>query len=158
MIASKFDPDQGDLDIDAQLTSLVNSYARGWLNAGVTSKPTLKTCLYLRICFPLILLNWVLSNRANFVNWLSWPYVYFNSVLLDLNSFRKEEDVVGEIKTECETKAWLSRIFSWRLSTFEIKRFEHFAPSASSSWLLFSWRESLLIIKMNFPKKGSGQL
>ena len=42
--------------------------------------------------------------------------------------------------------------------TFEIKRFEHFAPSASSSWLLFSWRESLLIIKMNFPKKGRGQL
>ena len=42
--------------------------------------------------------------------------------------------------------------------TFEIKRFEHFAASASSSWLLFSWRESLLIIKMNFPKKGRGQL
>lgn len=71
-------------------------------------------------------------------------------------SFRKEEDVVGEIKIECEIKVWLSWIFFWRLSIFEIKCFEYFVLLVSLSWLLFLWCELLFIIKMNFFKKGSG--
>jgi len=50
-------------------------------------------------------LNWVLSNRADFVK-LNWPYVHFNSAGL---SGRKKNGVVKN--KQCETMRWLIQSF-----------------------------------------------